>query len=320
MNILITGGSGFIGSNYIKLLLETRDDKIFNYDVLTYAGNEENILLKKIYENYHFIKGDIRNEHDLELVLKKHDIDAIVNFAAETHVDRSISRSKNFITTNIIGTYTLLELARKYDIKKYVQISTDEVYGSAVDNSFNENDNLNPSSPYSSSKASADLLARSYYKTYDLNINITRSTNNFGPLQHPEKLIPKIIVNALINKKIPIYGDGSQVRDGIYVGDNCIAIDLVLTKGAPGEVYNIASKNEYANLMIVKMILKKLNKSSLLIDYVEDRPGHDQKYSINDDKIRNNLGFKPANTFKPKLNQTINWYLNNRKWWLRLIK
>jgi dTDP-glucose 4,6-dehydratase len=314
-NILITGGAGFIGCNFVRYMLERYpDDEIIVLDKLTYAGRLEN--LQEVMAKITFIKGDICNKEDIE---KVGDCDVIFNFAAETHVDRSITEAGTFVKTDVLGTYTLLEYARKYDIEKYIQISTDEVYGSIEKGSFKEEDVLDPSSPYSASKAGADLLLKAYHKTYGLPVMITRSSNNFGPFQYPEKLIPLFITNAIQNKALPLYGDGSNVRDWLYVLDNCEAIDLVYQKGEFGEIYNIASGNERTNLEITNLILKELNKPKSLIKFVEDRPGHDRRYSLDFSKIKK-LGWKPKYEFETAMKTTIKWYREHEWWWKPLVR
>lgn len=308
--ILVTGGAGFIGSNFIKYMLnQYKSYQIINLDLLTYAGNLNNLKELEDNVNYQFIKGDIC---DVQLVedLLKDKIDFIVNFAAESHVDRSIKDPAIFVKTNIMGTQVLLDLARKYNIKRFIQISTDEVYGSlGKERLFSEDSPLAPSSPYSASKASADLLVKSYYKTFNLPINITRCSNNYGPQQYPEKLIPLMITNALEDKDLPVYGDGLQIRDWLYVEDHCKAIDLVLHKGKIGEIYNIGANNERTNLEIIKFILEYLNKPFSLIKHVKDRPGHDRRYAINFRKIQKELGWEPEYSFEDGLKATIDWYL-----------
>lgn len=317
MRVLITGGAGFIGSNFIRYLLEKYPSyKITNFDKLTYAGNLENLRDIKEKPNYRFIKGDICDEEIVDSVVKE-GVDAILNFAAESHVDRSILGPEFFIKTDIYGTYTLLETARKYKIKRYIQISTDEVYGSIERGSFKETDSLNPSSPYAASKASADLLCLSYFTTYKLPVIIIRSSNNYGPYQFPEKLIPLFITNALENKPLPLYGDGLNVRDWLYVLDNCRAIDLILHKGEIGETYNVGVDNERANVEITKAILKILGRGEDLIKKVKDRAGHDRRYSLDSSKIRK-LGWRPEYNFKKALEETVDWYRNNESWWRRL--
>ncbi|SFA51797.1 dTDP-glucose 4,6-dehydratase [Anoxybacillus pushchinoensis] len=320
MNLLVTGGAGFIGSNFVHYMLNKYPEyKIVNYDLLTYAGNLEN--LKDIQENpqYVFIKGDIRNYQLVDYIVKSHHIDVIVNFAAESHVDRSISDPNIFVKTNVLGTQVLLDVAKANNIQKYVQISTDEVYGSLGDTGyFTEETPLAPNSPYSASKASADLLVRAYRETYGLNVNITRCSNNYGPYHFPEKLIPLIITNALEGKELPIYGDGQHIRDWLHVEDHCTAIDLVIHKGKPGEVYNIGGHNERTNNEIVHLIVEKLGVSKSLIKYVNDRPGHDRRYAIDSTKIMTELGWKPQYTFDKGIEETIQWYINNRDWWKRI--
>ena len=314
MKILITGGAGFIGSNFIHYLLDNYDDQIINIDKLTYAGNLDNLRDISSNNNYEFYQGDILDKKFIKKVFDQ-SIDYVVNFAAETHVDRSIENSNQFIKTNVEGTQVLLDRALECNIKNFVQISTDEVYGSINKGKFNENNKLKPNNPYSASKASADLLLKAYHNTYNLPVNITRSSNNYGPYQYPEKLIPLFITNIMQDKKIPLYGDGENIRDWIYVKDNCKAIDLVMRKGKRGEIYNIGANNEKSNIEITKAILKIMNKSEDIIKYVEDRPGHDYRYALNNKKIRNELGWNPKISFYKGLRKTINWYQNNEKWW-----
>jgi dTDP-glucose 4,6-dehydratase len=320
MNLLVTGGAGFIGSNFVRYMLNKYPEyKIVNYDLLTYAGNLEN--LKDIQENprYVFVKGDIRNYQLVDYIVKTHHIDVIVNFAAESHVDRSISDPSIFVKTNVLGTQVLLDVAKANNIQKYVQISTDEVYGSLGDTGyFTEETPLAPNSPYSASKASADLLVRAYHKTYELNVNITRCSNNYGPYHFPEKLIPLMITNALEGKDLPIYGDGQNIRDWLHVKDHCAAIDLVIHKGKSGDVYNIGGHNERTNNEIVHIIVEKLGVSKSLIKYVADRPGHDRRYAIDPTKIMTELGWKPQYTFDKGIEETIQWYINNPDWWKRI--
>ena len=318
--ILITGGAGFIGSNYIKTVLSQGDDFIVNIDKLTYAGNLENLREIENHKNYRFIRGDIANSELIDYLFNKYRFTHVVNFAAESHVDRSILGSEVFFRTNVIGTNVLLEASRRYEIIKFLQVSTDEVYGSlGKEGLFTEETPLNPNSPYSSSKASADLMALSFYRTYDLPVVITRCSNNYGPLQFPEKLIPLMLINALNDKKLPVYGDGLNVRDWIFVIDHNLAVDLVLENGRVGEVYNIGASREMPNIEIVKLILNKLNKSEDLIEYVKDRLGHDRRYAIDSSKIQNELGWSPKFDFENALENTIDWYLNNKKWWERII-
>ena len=318
MRILVTGGLGFIGSNFIRYMLKKYSECfITNLDAVTYAGNPDNLKYLENNPHYHFVRGDISKKEDVEKAVK--DCEIIFNFAAETHVDRSIMEAGTFVKTDVLGTYTLLEATRKYNIEKFVQISTDEVYGSIENSSFKETDPLDPSSPYSASKAGADLLVRAYFKTYGLPVLITRSSNNLGPYQYPEKLIPLFITNALQNKPLPIYGDGKNVRDWLYVLDNCSAIDTVFQKGKFGAVYNIASGNEKTNLEITHLILNELNKTDSLIQFVKDRPGHDRRYSLDFTKIKK-LGWKPKYSFESGIKTTINWYRENEWWWKPLVR
>jgi len=328
--ILVTGGAGFIGSNFVRHMLTTHPDyKIINVDALTYAGNLENLKDVVDNKNYIFIKADIRDREKIETIFDNYDIDFVVNFAAESHVDRSIEEPDVFLTTNIIGTQVLLDVAKKHwkvnpDDKycreykpgvKFLQISTDEVYGAlGKTGKFVETMPLKPNSPYSASKASADLIVRAYYQTYGMPVNITRCSNNYGPYQFPEKLIPLMINNCLKEKGLPVYGDGMQVRDWLHVNDHCTAIDTVLHKGKDGEVYNIGGNNEKTNIEIVKLIIKTLGKSEKLIKHVKDRPGHDRRYAIDNTKITTQLGWKPKYTFEEGIKETIQWYLDNREW------
>ena len=319
MKILITGGAGFIGSNFIHYQLENYDDQIINVDKLSYAGNLDNLKDLEANSNYEFRQLDICNKEKIDQLMHQ-GIDYIVNFAAESHVDRSIEDPSVFVKTNVEGTQKLLDLALKFGVKKFVQISTDEVYGSlGAEGKFTENSHLNPSSPYSASKAAADLLASSYAKTYNLPVNITRSSNNFGPYQYPEKLIPLFIIKALHDEKLPLYGDGSNVRDWIYVKDHCRALDLVMRRGKEGEVYNIGANNEKSNLEITKKILSLLSKSELLIKHVEDRKGHDYRYAVDSSKIKSELGWKEESDFENALRMTLNWYLDHKQWWQKLL-
>ncbi|MBM4764479.1 dTDP-glucose 4,6-dehydratase [Bacillus sp. B15-48] len=317
MKLLITGGAGFIGSNFIHYILATYpDDKVVNLDFLTYAGNLENLKAVENHENYTFVKGDINNRELVDFLLKKYQIDVIVNFAAESHVDRSITNPGVFVKTNVLGTQCLLDLAKENNIKKFVQISTDEVYGSLGETGFfTESTPLAPNSPYSASKTGGDLLVRAYYETYGMNVNITRCSNNYGPYHFPEKLIPLLVTNALQGKELPIYGDGGNTRDWLHVRDHCSAIDLVVHAGKPGEIYNIGGHNEKTNNEIVNLIVEKLGVSKNLIKYVKDRPGHDKRYAIDPTKIETELGWKPHYTFDVGIVETINWYVNNKEWW-----
>jgi dTDP-glucose 4,6-dehydratase len=307
MKMLITGGAGFIGSNFVHCLAENRDYELVVLDKLTYAGNLDNI--QEVRDKIEFIHGDIADQDVVSRVMR--DCDMVVNFAAETHVDRSIEDPGIFVKTDVIGTYNLLEHVRKYDVGRYLQISTDEVYGSIESGSFTENSNLDPSSPYSASKAGGDLLVGAYWKTYGTPVIITRSSNNFGPRQYPEKLIPLFILNALHDKPLPVYGDGKNVRDWIYVMDNCKGIEVALLKGKLGEVYNIGGGNERNNLDITRLILKLLNKPENLITFVTDRLGHDRRYSLDSSKIMK-LGWKPEITFEEAMQETIDWYQEYR--------
>ena len=316
MKLLVTGGAGFIGSNFIRLIVNKYPDyKVVNLDKLTYCGNLANLKDIEKSKNYKFVKGDICDKKAVEEAMKG--CDMVLNFAAETHVDRSIADAGVFVKTDVLGTYNLLEAARKFKIKKYIQASTDEVYGSIEKGSFKENDNLNPNSPYAASKAGADMLVRSYIVTYKLPAVITRSSNNFGPYQYPEKVIPLFITNLLEGKKVPLYGDGLNVRDWIYVIDNCEAIDFIMHNGEEGEIYNIAGGNEIANIKLTKMILEGVGRDEGFIDYVKDRLGHDRRYSLDCSKI-NKLGWKPRFEFHKALKETIKWYKENESWWKKL--
>ncbi|NQU16578.1 MAG: dTDP-glucose 4,6-dehydratase [Candidatus Saganbacteria bacterium] len=317
--ILVTGGAGFIGSNFIRYYLAKHaDSQIINLDKLTYARNLDNLRDLSSSPGYKFVKGDICNKGLVERIVSS-GVDAIINFAAETHVDRSILSPDEFIKTDVLGTKVLLEAVKKYKVGRYVQISTDEVYGSIKKGSFTEESSIKPNSPYSASKAGGDLLVRAYYKTYGLPVIITRSSNNFGPNQYPEKLIPFFITQALADKQLPLYGDGKNVRNWIYVEDNCRALELILRKGKAGEVYNIGGGVEVQNIKIARTILKKLKKPKDLIKFVNDRPGHDRRYSLNSSKIKR-LGWKVNSCFDDRLDETIDWYLDNQKWWQRLLK
>lgn len=328
--ILVTGGAGFIGSNFIKYKLEKdKNAKIINLDLLTYAGNLENLKDVENNPNYVFVKGDIRDRELLEELFQKYEITGVINFAAESHVDRSIEDPEIFLLTNILGTQALLDTAKKHwknkpDDKydrtykegvKFLQVSTDEVYGAlGKTGMFTETTPLSPNSPYSAAKTSADLIVRAYHETFGLPVNITRCSNNYGPYQFPEKLIPLMINNCKQEKELPVYGDGMQIRDWLHVKDHCIAIDTVFEKGRNGEVYNIGGNNEKANIEIVKLIIKALGKTENLIKYVKDRPGHDRRYAIDNTKIITELGWKPSYTFEEGIKETIEWYLNNMEW------
>jgi dTDP-glucose 4,6-dehydratase len=328
MNILVTGGAGFIGSNFLKYMLTKYKYTIINLDCLTYAGNLVNLEEVSKQQHYHFVKGDICDREVLKYIFCKYDINVVINFAAESHVDRSINDPEVFLKTNVLGTQVLLETAKdfwkvdftdEYSQKfkegvKYIQISTDEVYGTlGKEGYFTEETCLAPNSPYSASKAAADMFVRAYHKTYGLPINITRCSNNYGPYQFPEKLIPLMINRALQEMALPVYGDGKQVRDWLYVEDHCSAIDTVLHKGKVGEIYNIGGNSEKENIEIVKIILHSLNKSEDLITHVQDRLGHDRRYAIDNSKILK-LGWTPSYTFEAGIIQTIEWYLENREW------
>ncbi len=316
--ILVTGGCGFIGTNFVRRMLERYDYTLINFDKLTYAGNLENLADCESDDRYTFVRGDIASAADLENIFAK-PVDVIVNFAAETHVDRSIMDPDSFIRTNINGTFNLLEMARKHNTRRFIQISTDEVYGSlGRTGAFREDTPLAPNSPYSASKTSADLIAMAYFKTFGMPVVITRCSNNYGPYQFPEKLIPLIITNALADKELPVYGDGLNVRDWIHVKDHCAAIDLVMHNGQPGNVYNIGASNERTNIEIVKLVLAVLGKPESLIRYVTDRPGHDRRYAIDSGKITSELGYRPSVDFAQGMRETVEWYVNNRQWWERI--
>lgn len=328
--MLITGGAGFIGSNFVRLMLEKHPDyKIINLDALTYAGNLENLKDIENDPNYTFVKADIRDRDAVNAIFDKWNIDYVVNFAAESHVDRSITEPEIFLTTNIIGTQTLLDTAKahwklhpddKYsreykDGVRFHQVSTDEVYGAlGKTGMFVETMPLSPNSPYSASKASADLVVRAYHETFGMPVTVTRCSNNYGPYQFPEKLIPLMINNCMKGKSLPVYGDGMQIRDWLHVKDHCEAIDCVLHKGADGEVYNVGGNNEKANIYIVKLIISALGKSEDLITYVKDRPGHDRRYAIDNTKITTLLGWHPEYTFEEGMKETVQWYLDNMDW------
>jgi len=322
MKILITGGAGFIGSNFIRFLVRERPViGVVNLDKLTYAGNLENLegLEELAGTNYRFVRGDIADPKIMEEIWTANSIDTVINFAAESHVDRSIESAEDFIRTNVTGTLTLLEAARKRGVKRFLQISTDEVYGSlGPTGKFVETTPLSPRSPYSASKAGADLLSLAFFETYKLPVLITRCSNNYGPYQFPEKLIPLMISNALEDKSLPVYGDGLQVRDWIHVEDHCRALLLVLEKGKPGEVYNVGGGNEWTNIEIVKLILETLGKPDSLIKYVADRPGHDRRYAIDFTRIERELGWRPWVNFAQGIKDTINWYVKNKSWWGRI--
>lgn len=316
-NLLVTGGAGFIGSNFIHYLLQTYPSYVVvNIDRLTYAGNLENLEGVARNPRYRFVKGDICDQGLAESIVRQNKIDAIINFAAESHVDRSILGTSPFIQTNFVGTHTLLEVAQNLAVSKFLQISTDEVYGSTPSSTkFTEQSLLNPSSPYAASKASADLLALSYYRTFGTPVVISRCSNNYGPYQFPEKLIPLMISNAICDIPLPVYGDGLQIRDWIHVRDHCTALDRILHAGRVGEIYNISAEDERKNLSVVRLILKKLGKPEGLINFVKDRPGHDRRYAISAAKIRDELGWNPRTSFDEGLQSTVDWYLEHQSWW-----
>ena len=317
MKILVTGGAGFIGSNFVRYILERYPStSVVNLDKLTYAGNLENLSGLENHPRHRFVRGDIADSNLVDRLAQE--TEAIIHFAAETHVDRSILNADEFVKTNVYGTYVLLEASRKYQHRRFVHISTDEVYGSRPEGFFNETDPLSPSSPYSASKAGSDLLVSSYHKTYALPAMITRCSNNYGPYQFPEKLIPLAITHALEDKPIPLYGDGLYVRDWLYVLDHCEAIDRVFHHGKPGEIYNIGGQGDKNNLEVIHLILKMLNKPESLIRPVKDRPGHDRRYAINPEKIRKELGWAPAYPFETALEKTVAWYQREASWWRRI--
>lgn len=319
MKLLVTGGAGFIGSNFVLYMLQQHPDyKILNVDSLTYAGNLENLKSIENHPNYTFSKTDITDAKAIDALFQQ-GIDVVVNFAAESHVDRSILDPEVFVKTNVLGTQVLLDSAKKHGVIKYVQVSTDEVYGTLGETGlFTEETPLTPNSPYSASKAGGDLLVRAYHETFGLPVNITRCSNNYGPYQFPEKLIPLMISRVLNDQALPIYGDGLNIRDWLYVEDHCSAIDLVIHSGRVGEVYNIGGNNERTNFQIVKTILEELNKPESLITYVQDRPGHDRRYGIDPTKISQELGWKPKHNFETGIKETIQWYLSNEDWWTRI--
>jgi dTDP-glucose 4,6-dehydratase len=323
MRLLVTGGCGFIGSNFARhILRHYHTASVTNVDALTYAGNPASVSdLPATYgDRYEFYKADIANPAQMDALMAKHQYFAVINFAAESHVDRSINSPQNFVHTNVVGTSVLLESARSHGIRRFVQISTDEVYGSlGPEGEFDEASAIDPSSPYSASKAGADLLALSYQKTYGMEVVVTRCSNNYGPYQYPEKLIPLMIMKALRDEKLPVYGDGLNVRDWIHVEDHCTAIVAALYEGKPGEVYNVGSDGERTNLEVVETILDHLGKPHDLISYVQDRLGHDRRYAIDSSKIREQLQWKPLHDFDRGLPETIDWYVNNRSWWEPLL-
>ena len=324
MNIIVTGGAGFIGSNFIYYMLKKHPaGRIICVDKLTYAGNLETLEAAMEKKNFKFIRADIADRQAVYRIFEQEKPDIVVNFAAESHVDRSIENPEIFLQTNVIGTSVLLDACRRYGIDRYHQVSTDEVYGDLPldrpDLFFTEETNLKTSSPYSASKAGADLLVMAYHRTYKIPTTISRCSNNYGPYHFPEKLIPLMIINALSDKKLPVYGDGKNVRDWLYVEDHCRAIDLILQKGRVGEVYNIGGHNERANIDVVKTILKELGKPEDLIEHVTDRKGHDRRYAIDPTKIHTELGWEPETKFEDGIKKTVKWYLEHRDWWMGII-
>ncbi len=325
MKFLVTGGAGFIGGNYALTMVEKYpEDTFVVLDTLTYAGNLETLASIMDKPNFKFVKGDICDREFIDQLFAEEQFDYVINFAAETHVDRSVEDPGVFLTTNILGVQTLMDACRKYGVKRYHQVSTDEVYGDLPldrpDLLFHEDTPIHTSSPYSASKASADLLVLAYHRTYGLDVTISRCSNNYGPYHFPEKLIPLMISRALADESLPVYGNGANVRDWLYVTDHCYAIDLIVRNGRSGEVYNIGGHNERTNLEVVKTILKALNKPESLIHFVKDRPGHDLRYAMDPTKIETELGWKPEYNFDTGIQQTIEWYLNNREWWEHIIK
>ena len=324
MKILVTGGAGFIGSNFVYYMLEKHPDyKIVCLDALTYAGNLETLDGAINNPNFKFVKGDITDREAVFELFENEKFDIVVNFAAESHVDRSIEAPEVFLKTNILGTQVLMDASKEFGVARYHQVSTDEVYGDLPldrpDLFFTEDTPIHTSSPYSASKASADLLVLAYHRTYGLPVTISRCSNNYGPYHFPEKLIPLMIANALYDKALPVYGEGLNIRDWLYVEDHCSAIDLIIHKGKVGEVYNIGGHNEKANIDVVRTILKELDKPESLITYVTDRKGHDMRYAIDPTKIHNELGWLPATKFEDGIKKTIKWYLENKEWWERII-
>jgi len=314
-SFLVTGGCGFIGSNYIRLLLQDQTvEKIINLDKLTYAGNPANLKSVENDPRYTFVKGDICDRQLVRELFQEYHPDFLVNFAAESHVDRSIGKPDDFIRTDVYGAFSLLETAREFGLERFIQISTDEVYGSILDGRFKETDPLMPSNPYSASKAGADRLAYSYFVTYQLPVIVTRASNNFGPYQYPEKLIPLFVTNAVEDKPLPLYGDGKNVRDWLFVEDHCTALQFIIEHGVLGETYNIGGGNERMNVEITHLILEHLGKSNDLIQPVADRLGHDRRYALDCTKLQQ-LGWSPKTLFEDALHQTIDWYVNHPKWW-----
>lgn len=320
-NILVTGGAGFIGSNFVRYLLETHAGlRVVNYDALTYAGNLENLADVASDPRYAFVKADICDAAAVNEAFTRFDIDTVVHFAAESHVDRSILGAAVFVQTNVVGTQVLLDAAKSFGIEKFVHVSTDEVYGSlGPTGTFTESTPLHPNSPYSASKAGSDLLVLAYCHTFGVPVVVTRCSNNYGPYQFPEKLIPLMIANALDGKPLPVYGDGLNIRDWLYVKDHCSAIEAAICRGEIGQVYNIGGNNEWKNIDIVRLVLQLLNKPQSLIAFVKDRPGHDRRYAIDASRIRNDLGWQPAHTFEQGIRETVQWYVANERWWRRVM-
>ncbi|MBK8165873.1 MAG: dTDP-glucose 4,6-dehydratase [bacterium] len=319
MNILVTGGAGFIGSNHVRFLLANAEDRVVNLDLLTYAGNLENLAGCEDHPRYRFVRGDVRDRALVRGLLADEGIDAVVHFAAESHVDRSVEGPEIFVTTNVLGTEILLEESRAAGVQRFVMVSTDEVYGSlGSEGLFTERTPLAPNSPYAASKAAADLLCRAFHHTFGFPVVVTRCSNNYGPYQFPEKLIPLMIANALEGKALPVYGDGLQVRDWLFVEDHCRAVDLALRHGRPGAVYNIGGGNEMRNLDLVKLLLDRLGLGHDLITFVADRPGHDRRYAIDASCIAAELGWAPTVDFATGMARTVDWYLANRPWWEKI--
>jgi len=320
-NVLVTGGAGFIGSNFVQYFLRMHPGtRLVNFDTLTYAGNLENLEDIAANPHYVFVKGDICSRPDVEEAFRTYLIDTVIHFAAESHVDRSILGSTVFMQTNVVGTQVLLDVTKGFGVERFLHVSTDEVYGSlGSTGKFVETTPLHPNSPYAASKASSDLVALAFLHTHGVPVLVTRCSNNYGPYQFPEKLIPLMIANALNNKPLPVYGDGLNVRDWLYVEDHCAAIDVVLQKGKVGEVYNIGGNNEWKNIDIVKLVLKKLGKPESLITFVRDRLGHDRRYAIDATRIKKELGWEPAHDFESGISETVQWYLSHEPWWRRIL-
>ncbi len=317
--ILVTGGAGFIGSNYVRMLLERGEDEVLNLDALTYAGNLENLAEVEDSPAYSFVKADIRDAERIQAIFEQHRPEVVVHFAAESHVDRSVLDATEFVQTNVVGTQVLLDAARRTGVTRFVHVSTDEVYGSLGDTGlFTEDSPLQPNSPYSASKTGSDLLVRAAYHTHGFDTVITRCSNNYGPYQFPEKLIPLMIANALEGKKLPVYGDGKNVRDWIHVRDHCEGVDVVRRRGQAGEVYNLGGNSERQNLQVVRGILELAGKGEELIEYVTDRPGHDRRYAIDASKVQAEFGWEPTMTFEQGLEETFRWYVDHRDWWERV--